>query len=42
LRNQLLRNGGHHAARRLVDRVNRDLDLATIDSDTELESGEDL
>jgi HPr kinase/phosphorylase len=41
-RNQLLRNSGHHAARRLVDRVNRDLDLATIDSDAELESGEDL
>jgi HPr kinase/phosphorylase len=41
-RNQLLRNSGHHAARRLVDRVNRDLELATIDSDTELESGEDL
>jgi len=41
-RNQLLRNSGHHAARRLVDRVNRGLELATIDSDAELDPGEDL
>jgi HPr kinase/phosphorylase len=41
-RNQLLRASGHHAARRLVERVNRGLEQATIDSDSELDPGEDL
>jgi HPr kinase/phosphorylase len=41
-RNQLLRAGGHHAARRLVERVNRGVELATIDNETELDPGEDL
>ena len=39
-RNQLLRTRGHHAARRLVDRLNERLDAAAIDP--ELEQGEDL
>ena len=38
-RNQLLRASGHHAARRLVDRVNRGLELATIDSDDGARAG---
>src|SRR5215217_1404354 len=41
-RNQLLRASGHHAARRLVERVNRGLEQATIDSESELDPGEDL
>jgi HPr kinase/phosphorylase len=38
-RNQLLRASGHHAARRLVERVNRQLETADAD---DLEPGEDL
>ncbi|MEO7273563.1 MAG: HPr(Ser) kinase/phosphatase [Vicinamibacterales bacterium] len=41
-RNQLLRASGHHAARRLVERVNRGLEHATMDSESELDPGEDL
>jgi HPr kinase/phosphorylase len=39
-RNQLLRTRGHHAARRLVEKLNERLDAAAIDP--ELEQGEDL
>jgi HPr kinase/phosphorylase len=39
-RNQLLRTRGHHAARRLVDRLNEELDPTAVD--LELEHGEDL
>jgi len=39
-RNQLLRNGGHNAARRLVDRLDAELDKARETAD--LEYGEDL
>ena len=41
-RNQLLRASGHHAARRLVDRVERELELSAIESETDGEPGEDL
>jgi len=41
-RNQLLRASGHHAARRLVERVNRGLEQAPIDTETDLDPGEDL
>jgi HPr kinase/phosphorylase len=45
-RNQLLRASGHHAARRLVERVNRELELsspgADADAESEIEPGEDL
>jgi len=41
-RNQLLRASGHHAARRLVERVNRGLEQAAVDGESELEPGEDL
>jgi HPr kinase/phosphorylase len=41
-RNQLLRTSGHHAARRLVERVNRELELSGVDGDADVESGEDL
>ena len=41
-RNQLLRTSGHHAARRLVERVNRGLELSGVDGDADVESGEDL
>jgi HPr kinase/phosphorylase len=45
-RNQLLRASGHHAARRLVDRVNRELELAPAhtdpDAESENEPGEDV
>ena len=41
-RNQLLRASGHHAARRLVDRVNRELELSAIETDSDGEPGEDL
>jgi len=39
-RNQLLRNGGHNAARRLVDRLDAELDKARETAD--LEYGEDI
>ena len=45
-RNQMLRASGHHAARRLVERVNRELALPTPEADADVESeierGEDL
>jgi HPr kinase/phosphorylase len=41
-RNQLLRSSGHHSARRLVDRVNRGLELPAVDVDADVEPGEDL
>jgi HPr kinase/phosphorylase len=40
-RNQLLRSRGHHAARRLVDRLNRQLDPATA-PEAEIDHGDDL
>ena len=41
-RNQLLRSSGHHAARRLVERVNRGLELPAVDVDADVEPGEDI
>ena len=41
-RNQLLRAGGHHAARRLVDRLNRQLGSGSPADDMDPEHGEDL
>jgi HPr kinase/phosphorylase len=41
-RNQLLRSHGHHAARRLVDRLNKQLEPAAGPSEHDLESGEDI
>jgi HPr kinase/phosphorylase len=41
-RNQLLRASGHHAARRLVERVDRGLGLSSADTESELDPGEDL
>jgi HPr kinase/phosphorylase len=41
-RNQLLRASGHHAARRLVERANRGLELSGGDGDADVEPGEDL
>jgi len=41
-RNQLLRTRGHNAARRLVQRLNEELDAAAMSSEPELEHGEDL
>ena len=41
-RNQLLRSSGHHSARRLVERVNRGLELPAVDVDADVEPGEDL
>ena len=41
-RNQLLRTRGHHSARRLVDRLNSELDGGTLPPAPELEHGEDL
>ena len=41
-RNQLLRSRGHHAARRLVDRLNRELDAGPDSADTDIDHGEDL
>jgi HPr kinase/phosphorylase len=41
-RNQLLRLRGHHSARRLVDRLNQELDPAARLADTEIDHGEDL
>jgi HPr kinase/phosphorylase len=38
-RNQLLRTRGHHAARRLVDRLNEQL---SAPGEPEIEHGEDL
>jgi HPr kinase/phosphorylase len=41
-RTQLLRASGHHAARRLVERVDRGLEQLSADPESELEPGEDL
>ena len=41
-RNQLLRTRGHNAARRLVQRLNEELDAAAMSNEPELEHGEDL
>jgi HPr kinase/phosphorylase len=41
-RNQLLRASGHHAARRLMDRVNRELELSSVETEPDGEPGEDL
>jgi HPr kinase/phosphorylase len=41
-RNQLLRARGHHAARRLVERLNDQLEAATEQAAPELEYGEDI
>jgi HPr kinase/phosphorylase len=41
-RSQLLRSSGHHAARRLMERVNRSLELSAVDADSDVEPGEDL
>ena len=40
-RNQLLRAGGHHAARRLVERLNEQLDRSSRTPESEVEYGED-
>jgi serine kinase of HPr protein (carbohydrate metabolism regulator) len=40
-RNQLLRVGGHHAARRLVERLNEQLDRTSRTPEAEAEYGED-
>jgi HPr kinase/phosphorylase len=41
-RNQLLRSRGHHAARRLVDRIHRELDPATRTSEHEIDHGDEF
>jgi HPr kinase/phosphorylase len=41
-RNQLLRTRGHHAARRLVDRLNRELDPGARTTEIDPDHGEDL
>jgi HPr kinase/phosphorylase len=41
-RNQLLRSRGHHAARRLVERVNQRLKTTEAPGDTDIDLGEDL
>lgn len=41
-RNQLLRTRGHHAARRLVDRLKQQLEPAARAHDAEIDHGEDL
>ena len=41
-RNQLLRSRGHHAARRLVDRLNQQLEPAPRALDADLDQGEDI
>jgi HPr kinase/phosphorylase len=41
-RNQLLRTRGHNAARRLVRRLNEELDAAALPGEPEIEHGEDL
>ena len=41
-RNQLLRTRGHHAARRLVDRLTRELDPASRTAEIDPDHGEDL
>jgi HPr kinase/phosphorylase len=41
-RNQLLRSRGHHAARRLAERLNQQLEKHASSAESELELGEDL
>jgi HPr kinase/phosphorylase len=41
-RNQLLRSRGHHAARRLVDRLNQQLEAAARPLDADIDIGEDI
>jgi HPr kinase/phosphorylase len=41
-RNQLLRSRGHHAARRLVERLEEQLDQAAGAAEGEIDHGEDL
>jgi HPr kinase/phosphorylase len=41
-RNQLLRASGHHAARRLAERVNRGLELPRAGADPDVDAGDDL
>jgi HPr kinase/phosphorylase len=41
-RNQLLRSRGHHAARRLVDRLNRELEPGAVPADGEADHGDDF
>jgi HPr kinase/phosphorylase len=41
-RNRLLRTRGHHAAQRLVDRVNEQLGPAAVTGEPEFDQGEDL
>jgi HPr kinase/phosphorylase len=41
-RNQLLRSRGHHAARRLVDRVHRQLDPATRTPEHDIDHGDEF
>jgi HPr kinase/phosphorylase len=41
-RNQLLRSRGHHAARRLVDRLNRQLEPGAKPADAEVDQGDDF
>jgi HPr kinase/phosphorylase len=41
-RNQLLRTSGHHAARKLVERVNRELRPSSVEGNTDIETGEDF
>jgi HPr kinase/phosphorylase len=41
-RNQLLRSRGHHAARRLAERLNQQLETLATPGEPELEYGEDL
>ena len=41
-RNQLLRSRGHHAARRLVDRIHRQLDPATRTPEHDVDPGDEL
>jgi HPr kinase/phosphorylase len=41
-RNQLLRSRGHHAARRLVERLNRQLEPDAIPADTDVDPGDEF
>jgi HPr kinase/phosphorylase len=41
-RNQLLKTRGHHAARRLVDRLNKQLTADRTAADADHDHGEDL
>ncbi len=41
-RNQLLRTRGHHAARKLVQKLNDQLEGAAVPGESEIDQGEDL